>query len=165
MRQAAARREPKESQPAGTGAAQEEKRRKEGETEARRSRAVDLVAETFEALLAERGDIGKIWASVLKEAIKRRKPDFKGNRYGFRGLSATRSKRPRPATAEVGRDEKSGTCGPVAQPCTCQRHPRGAGAAGVRRGCAARGVRVARLQRVGTCRPRRNGRGGRKGIP
>ncbi|KAB2970522.1 NYN domain-containing protein [Zoogloea sp.] len=107
-RQAAARREPKETQPAPRRSPEEEKRRKE-ETDARRSRAVDIVAETFEALLAERGDTGKIWASVLKEAIKRRKPDFSETRYGFKAFGNLLEEAQARGLLEVGRDEKSGT--------------------------------------------------------
>lgn len=42
--------------------------------------------ETFDALVAERGDTSKIWASMLKEAIKRRKPDFSEGAFGFRSF-------------------------------------------------------------------------------
>jgi uncharacterized protein (TIGR00288 family) len=45
--------------------------------------------------MAERGDSGKIWASMLKEAIKRRKPDFSEGAFGFRA-SATCWRKPRP---------------------------------------------------------------------
>ena len=69
--------------PAPRRSPEEERSRKETQ-DARRTQGVELAAETFEALLSERGDTGKIWASVLKEAIKRRKPDFSEGRYGFR---------------------------------------------------------------------------------
>ncbi|NML25219.1 NYN domain-containing protein [Zoogloea dura] len=107
-RHAAARREPREAQQAPRRSPEEEKRRKE-ETDARRSRAVDIVAETFDALLAERGDTGKIWASVLKEAIKRRKPDFSETRYGFKAFGNLLEEAQARGLLEVGRDEKSGT--------------------------------------------------------
>jgi hypothetical protein len=59
-----------------------------------------MAVETFDALVAERGDSGKIWASVLKEAIKRRKPRISMRpAYGFRSLwqPAGRSPGARPA--------------------------------------------------------------------
>jgi hypothetical protein len=62
----------------------EEERARREEMEKRRSQAVEIAVNTFEALVLERGDSGKIWASVLKEAIKRRKPDFSESYYGFR---------------------------------------------------------------------------------
>ncbi len=163
-RQAAARREPKESQPAASRRSPEEEKRRKEETEARRSRAVDLVAETFEALLAERGDTGKIWASVLKEAIKRRKPDFSETRYGFKAFGNLLEEAQARGLLEVGRDEKSGTwvtrgaalgtrqeALPVVQelPVPAEKGP------AVEPG----GQAAASESR----RPRRNGRGGRKG--
>ena len=107
-RQVAARREPREAQQSSRRSPEEEKRRKE-ELDARRTRAVEIAAETFEALLAERGDTGKIWASVLKEAIKHRKPDFSETRYGFRAFGNLLEEAQSRGLLEFGRDEKSGT--------------------------------------------------------
>lgn len=86
---------------------EEERSRKEGQ-DARRTQGVELAAETFEALLSERGDTGKIWASVLKEAIKRRKPDFSEGRYGFRTFGNLLEEAQARGLLEFGRDEKSG---------------------------------------------------------
>ena len=62
-------------------------RRKE-DPEARRAKAIELAVETLEALGLERGDGGKIRTSVLKDAIKRRKPDFNETYFGFRSFGA-----------------------------------------------------------------------------
>ncbi len=86
----------------------EERRRKE-EQDARRTRAVEMVVETFEALMAERGDSGKIWASALKDALKRRKPDFNESYYGFRAFGNLLEEAQSRGFLEVGREEKSGT--------------------------------------------------------
>lgn len=86
----------------------EERRRKE-EQEARKTRAVEMVVETFEALMAERGDSGKIWASALKDALKRRKPDFNESYYGFRAFGNLLEEAQSRGFLEVGREEKSGT--------------------------------------------------------
>lgn len=86
----------------------EEQRRKE-ELEARKTLAVDMVVETFEALMAERGDSGKIWASALKDALKRRKPDFNESYYGFRAFGNLLDEAQSRGFLEVGREEKSGT--------------------------------------------------------
>src|ERR1700756_229436 len=40
----------------------------------RRQQAIDLISETLEALVAERGGEDKIWGSMVKQALKRRKP-------------------------------------------------------------------------------------------
>jgi uncharacterized LabA/DUF88 family protein len=81
--------------------------RKREESENRRSKAVELALQTFEALYAERGDGGKIWASVLKEAIKRRKPDFSESYYGFRSFGGLLEEMQQRGFLEMGRDEKS----------------------------------------------------------
>ncbi|MDH0092091.1 NYN domain-containing protein [Achromobacter mucicolens] len=86
----------------------EERRRKE-EQDARKTRAVEMVVETFEALMAERGDSGKIWASALKDALKRRKPDFNESYYGFRAFGNLLEEAQSRGFLEVGREEKSGT--------------------------------------------------------
>ncbi|WAI81156.1 MULTISPECIES: NYN domain-containing protein [Achromobacter] len=86
----------------------EELRRKE-ELEARKTQAVDMVVETFEALMAERGDSGKIWASALKDALKRRKPDFNESYYGFRAFGNLLDEAQSRGFLDVGREEKSGT--------------------------------------------------------
>jgi uncharacterized LabA/DUF88 family protein len=103
----AARRDPKSAQPANKRSPEEDKRRKE-ETEARKSQAIELAVATFEALIAERGDSGKIWASMLKEAIKRRKPDFNETYYGFRAFGNLLEEAQARGLLELGRDEKSG---------------------------------------------------------
>ncbi|WP_263768883.1 NYN domain-containing protein [Propionivibrio soli] len=103
----AARRDSKASQPVTKRSPEEDKRRKE-ENEARKSQAVDLAVETFEALVVERGDSGKIWASMLKEAIKRRKPDFNEGYYGFRSFGNLLEEAQARGLLEIGRDEKSG---------------------------------------------------------
>ena len=58
-------------------------KRKE-ELEARKVQALEMVVETFDALVLERGDTGKIWASLLKDTLKRRRPEFSEVYYGFR---------------------------------------------------------------------------------
>lgn len=93
--------------PAPRRSPEEERSRKENQ-DARRTQGVELAAETFEALLLERGDTGKIWASVLKEAIKRRKPDFSEGRYGFRTFGNLLEEAQARGLLEFGRDEKSG---------------------------------------------------------
>jgi uncharacterized LabA/DUF88 family protein len=96
----AARRDPK--------APQSIARRSPEEMEARKSEAVEFAVATFEALIIERGDSGKIWASMLKEAIKRRKPDFNENYYGFRSFGNLLEEAQNRGLLELGRDEKSG---------------------------------------------------------
>lgn len=105
--QRAAKRESRENQPSPKRSPEEEKRRRE-EMEARKNKAIELAVDTFDALLSERGDSGKIWASVLKEAIKRRKPDFSESYYGFRAFGNLLEEAQARGLLEFGRDEKSG---------------------------------------------------------
>jgi uncharacterized LabA/DUF88 family protein len=106
-RRATARRDPREAPPAPRRSPEEERQRRE-DIDKRRSKAVEMAAETFDALVAERGDSGKIWASVLKEAIKRRKPDFSESYYGFRSFGNLLEEAQARGLLEFGRDEKSG---------------------------------------------------------
>jgi uncharacterized protein (TIGR00288 family) len=50
--------------------------------------AFDLVLATLEALIAERGEDEKIWSSMVKQALKRRRPGFNESYYGFRSFNA-----------------------------------------------------------------------------
>jgi uncharacterized protein (TIGR00288 family) len=103
----AAKRDTRDAPPSPKRSPEEEKRRKD-ELESRKSKAIELAVATFEALVAERGDSGKIWASMLKEAIKRRKPDFNESYYGFRAFGNLLEEAQARGLLEFGRDEKSG---------------------------------------------------------
>ncbi|MBA5606009.1 NYN domain-containing protein [Duganella sp. FT3S] len=103
----AAKRDSRDAQPAVKRTPEEEKRRRE-DMEKRRNQAMEIVVGTFDALVSERGDSGKIWASVLKEAIKRRKPDFSESYYGFRTFGNLLEEARARGLLEFGRDEKSG---------------------------------------------------------
>ena len=80
----------------------------ERETSDKQQEAIDLVLETVEALATERGEDETIWGSMVKQALKRRKPGFNESYYGFRSfnqlLEEARSRR----LLELERDEKSG---------------------------------------------------------
>lgn len=102
-----AKRDERKAQPAAKRSPDEGNRRKE-ELDARKSQAIEMAVETFDALVSERGDSGKIWASMLKEAIKRRKPDFSESYYGFRTFGNLLEEAQARGLLEFGRDEKSG---------------------------------------------------------
>ena len=111
QRAAESRRDSRDSRGAGGGQRRtpEEERRRKEEQEARKTQAVELVVETFDALMAERGDGDRIWASVLKDALKRRKPDFNESYYGFRAFGNLLEEAQSRGFLDVGREEKSGT--------------------------------------------------------
>ncbi|MCP3721947.1 NYN domain-containing protein [Paraburkholderia sp. CNPSo 3272] len=86
-----------------------EERQPRQDGDERKSKAVAFAIETLDALVLERGESGKIWASVLKSAIKRRRPDFNETRYGFRAFGNLLEEAQSRGLLEVGRDDKSGT--------------------------------------------------------
>lgn len=79
------------------------------ESESRKHKAIEIAVETFDALVSERGDSGKIWASTLKQAIKRRRPGFNESYYGFRAFGNLLEEAQARGLLDLGRDEKSGT--------------------------------------------------------
>lgn len=74
----------------------------------KKEEAWDLIVETFEALLEERGDKGKIWGSMIKQALKRRKPGFSESYYGFKSFGAMLEEAEARGILELERDQKSG---------------------------------------------------------
>lgn len=49
--------------------------------------AIDEVLDTMDALYSERGERSKLWGSMIKQTIKRRKPEFDESRFGFNSFS------------------------------------------------------------------------------
>ena len=76
--------------------------------EDRRQEAMDLVLETLVALVAERGEGEKIWGSMVKQALKRRKPGFNESYYGFRAFSELLEEAAARKLVTLEHDEKSG---------------------------------------------------------
>jgi uncharacterized LabA/DUF88 family protein len=74
----------------------------------RRQKALDLVVETVEALVAERGEEEKIWGSMVKQALKRRNPGFTESYHGFRSFNALLETAEKSGSLKLERDEKSG---------------------------------------------------------
>jgi uncharacterized LabA/DUF88 family protein len=76
--------------------------------EGKRQEALDLITGTLEALVAERGEEERIWGSMIKQALKRRKPGFNESYYGFRSFNALLEEAERRGALALERDEKSG---------------------------------------------------------
>ncbi|HEY8623422.1 MAG TPA: NYN domain-containing protein [Casimicrobiaceae bacterium] len=76
--------------------------------EERTQQALDLVVETVEALVAERGEEEKIWGSMVKQALKRRKPGFTESYHGFRSFNGMLEAAEKKGSLKLERDEKSG---------------------------------------------------------
>jgi uncharacterized LabA/DUF88 family protein len=76
--------------------------------EEKKQDAVELVIETVEALIAERGESDKIWGSMVKQTLKRRKPGFTESYYGFRTFGQLIEYGQSRGLLELEKDERSG---------------------------------------------------------
>jgi uncharacterized protein (TIGR00288 family) len=74
----------------------------------KKQEALDLVMETVEALQTERGAEEKIWGSMVKQALKRRKPGFNESYYGFRSFGKLLDEAESRKLLTLEHDEKSG---------------------------------------------------------
>lgn len=99
----------RDSSQAKRGTGQDDARPRREDLETRRAQALEIAMETYDALSSERGDGSKLWASVLKDAIKRRRPDFNESYYGFRAFGNLLEEAQARGLLRVGRDERSGT--------------------------------------------------------
>jgi len=83
---------------------------KDGELreEDRKQQAFELVLATIEALLAERGAEDKIWGSMVKQTLKRRRPGFNESYYGFRSFNMLLEEAAERRLIALERDDKSG---------------------------------------------------------
>ena len=74
----------------------------------KRQEALDMVLETVEALFKERGEQEKIWGSMVKQTLKRRKPGFNETYHGFRTFSELLEEAGRRKLLTLEADDKSG---------------------------------------------------------
>jgi len=70
--------------------------------------ALDLVVETIEALFKERGEQEKVWGSMVKQTLKRRKPGFDETYHGFRTFGQLLEEAQARGLLTLQLDEKSG---------------------------------------------------------
>ncbi|MCP4877652.1 MAG: NYN domain-containing protein [Gammaproteobacteria bacterium] len=70
--------------------------------------AISLVMETAEALYSERDDRDKLWGSMVKQALKRRRPGFNERYYGVRSFSDLLEEAERRGLIGLSLDERSG---------------------------------------------------------
>ena len=76
--------------------------------EDKQQEAFDLVLATIDALIAERGEDEKVWGSMVKQALKRRRPGFNESYYGFRSFNRLLEEAASRRLLTLERDEKSG---------------------------------------------------------
>jgi len=76
--------------------------------EAAQQEALDLVVETADALNAERGHADRLWGSMIKQALRRRRPGFNERYYGFASFSELLEEAQKRGLLELEADERSG---------------------------------------------------------
>jgi uncharacterized protein (TIGR00288 family) len=109
VRKKQARKRTARKAPAGRGAAAPAKEPKEEkDSEERTQAALDLIMETLEALAEERGSEEKVWGSLVKQTLKRRRPGFNESYYGFRSFNRLLEEAAARGLLELDPDEKSG---------------------------------------------------------
>jgi len=91
--------------PKAEGGAEEEGKAKD---EGQAQDAIDLVMETIEDLFKERGEEDKVWGSMVKQTLKRRKPGFNETYYGFRTFGKLLEEAQAKKLLSLEHDEKSG---------------------------------------------------------
>ena len=70
--------------------------------------AIDLVIQTAEAIYAERGDRAKLWGSMIKQTLKRRRPGFNESAYGFGSFNDLLEEAQARGQLQLDLDERSG---------------------------------------------------------
>ncbi|RFC39242.1 MAG: TIGR00288 family protein [Candidatus Nitrotoga sp. LAW] len=73
----------------------------------KRQEALDFIVETIEALIAERGE-EKVWYSMVKPTMQRRKPGFAESAYGYRSFKELVEDAQKNNLLMMVRDEKAG---------------------------------------------------------
>ena len=86
---------------------QEESAEDREKQEDRRQEGFDLIVETIDALIAERGE-EKMWGSMVKQTMKRRKPGFNESFYGYRSFREMVEDAQKHHMLQIVRDEKPG---------------------------------------------------------
>ena len=74
----------------------------------KKQEAIDLVLATVEDLLRERGEEEKVWVSMVKQTLKRRKPGFNESYHGFPTFGKLLEEAQTRNLLQLTYDEKSG---------------------------------------------------------
>ncbi len=74
----------------------------------RQQEAFEMVLETVDDIFSERGDESQVWGSMVKQAIKRRKPSFSESYHGFRSFGLLLEEMGKQGLLKLEHDQKSG---------------------------------------------------------
>jgi len=91
-----------DSKESGEGSGTNGKRRQ------REDKAFEWVLETMDDLFSERDPEEKVWGSMVKQALKRRKPGFSERYHGFRSFSELLEQMEKRNMVKLEHDQKSG---------------------------------------------------------
>jgi uncharacterized protein (TIGR00288 family) len=79
-----------------------------GKNQRREEKAFEWVLETMDDLFSERDPEEKVWGSMVKQALKRRKPGFSERYHGFRSFSELLEQMEQQKMVTLEHDQKSG---------------------------------------------------------
>lgn len=102
-----ARKKPAAKKSTGKTSAKEVKPTATNSDDDRRAELFDFLIGTVEALIAERGSDEKIWASMVKSTMQRRRPGFNESTYGYRSFKELVEDAQRQKMLLIVRDEKA----------------------------------------------------------
>ncbi|NNJ70973.1 MAG: NYN domain-containing protein, partial [Kiritimatiellales bacterium] len=102
------RKRPAAAKPAAKKTTKTTKAKNEKTADDKPLEACELVVETYEALLQERGEEERIWGSMIKQTLKRRKPGFNESYYGYRSFGELLQDAEKRGLVKLQRDDKSG---------------------------------------------------------
>jgi uncharacterized protein (TIGR00288 family) len=74
----------------------------------KRAEVLEFAVETVEALVEERGEEDKIWGSMVKQTMKRRRPGFNESAFGYRSFKELIEDAARRGLLVMNKDEKTG---------------------------------------------------------
>ena len=104
----AERRKPKKKKTNGKKDNGDENNATGGKRKHREQQAFGWVLETLDDLFSERDPEEKVWGSMVKQALKRRKPGFSERYHGFRSFSELLERMEKQKMVMLEHDEKSG---------------------------------------------------------
>jgi len=102
------RRKPRKKKTNGKKDSSDEAPANTGKRKRREEQAFGWVLETLDDLFSERDPEEKVWGSMVKQALKRRKPGFSERYHGFRSFSELLEQMEEKKMLMLEHDEKSG---------------------------------------------------------
>ncbi len=107
-RASSAARKPRRARPSAADATAAAKTPAKSEEADRAGEGIAQVMEVVEELMADRGGDGKVWGSMVKQTLKRRRPGFNEAYHGFRSFNLLLEEAQRRGLLKLERDERSG---------------------------------------------------------